>query len=267
MFKSKTNLTVVITVVNADALRLSLPPLNRIHQRFNLVIYNDNPELCIDRRKVKRIGWRGASYIINADKNYGELESRLNAIKQLQNMDIHTDWIVFVDQDDVLLDASVPDVSDNIFAVVQNATTLSEDITDIFKITPAWVNGCECGRTGPHFAITGTIIRTPIFAEFADFITNILPKLYRDLRHTRYRVPLDSLLWLALKGFVRVMHPDMSPIYMNRTNYVAMKMGFAPIKYGRRNPEGAPAHAAVDETVKRFLKTIESAVKILAQNA
>ena len=124
------------------------------------------------------------------------------------------------------------------------------NITDTLKINPSWVGGCEYGKNGPHFEITGTIIRRAILDEFADFITDILQKLYRDLRHTRYRVPVGSVLWLALKSFMHLCHPEMLPIYMNRTNYVAIKMGHAAVKYGRRTPIGANAQAAIAETIK-----------------
>lgn len=264
MFKRKTNLIVVMTVMDVDALRVSLPPLHRLERLFTLVIYNDNPNQKIERRAVRRLGWHGALYIINSDKNYGEFESRINAIKSVRNLNISGDWVLFADQDDVLLDADVPNVSDNIFAIVQNTTVLSDNITDVFKINSSWVGGCEYGKNGPHFEITGTIIRRAILDEFADFITDILPKLYRDLRHTRYRVPVGSVLWLALKSFMHVRHPEMSPIYMNRTNYVAIKMGYAAVKYGRRTPIGANAQAAIAETIKRFLKTVDASAKIVA---
>ena len=267
MFKSKTNLAVVITVMDADALRISVPALVKIGRAFTLIIYNDNPNQNIERRMLRRMGWRGPLHIINADKNYGEFESRINAVKSMRGLKILCDWIVFLDADDVLLDAGVPNVTENIFAIVQNATTISDNITDIFKITPSWVNGGGQGNNGPHFEITGTIICRCVLDEFADFITEILPKLNRDLRHTRYRVPIAQVLWLALKAFMQLRHPDMSPIYMNQTNYVAIKMGHAPVKYGRRTPIGANAQAMINETIKRFLKTFESAAKIVARAA
>lgn len=267
MFKSKADLAVVITVMDADALRISVPALAKLGRTFTLVVYNDNPNQNIEHRMLRRLGWRGPLHIINADKNYGEFESRINAVRTMRGLKIPGNWIMFVDAGDVLLDAGVPNVTENIFAILQNATTLGDNITDIFKIAPSWVNGCECGKNGPHFEITGTIIRRCVMDEFADFITEILPKLNRDLRHTRYRVPIAQVLWLALKAFMQLRHPDMLPIYMNQTNYVAIKMGHAPVKYGRRTPVGANAQAMINETIKRFLKTFTSAAKIVARAA
>lgn len=267
MFKSKTDLIVVLTVFDADALRLSVPPLQKLGRSFTLIVYNDNPNQVIERRTIRHFGWHGPLHIINSDKNYGEFESRINAIKSVRELNVSGNWIIFLDQDDVLLDACVPDVTENIFAIVQNATIISDNITDMFKINSSWTDGGEYGKNGPHFEITGTILRRTIVQEFADFITDILPKLYRDLRHTRYRVPIANLLWGALKSFVQIRHPEMSPIYMNRTNYVAIKLGNAPVKYGRRTPNGANANAAISETIKRFMKTFESAAKIVASNA
>ncbi len=265
MFKSKNDLVVIMTVMDTDALRISLTQLHRLKRNFTLVIYNDNPNQKVERRTVRRMGWNCALYIINSDKNYGEFESRIHAIKSIRNLNIRGNWFLFVDQDDVLLDADLPNVSDNIFAIVQNATILSDNITEIFKINPSWVGGCEYGKNGPRFEITGTIIRRNVLDEFANFITDISQKLYRDLRHTRYRVPVGVVLWLALKSFMQVRYPEMSPIYMNRTNYVAIKMGHAAVKYGRRTPNGANANAAISETIKRFLKTVNASAKVVAQ--
>ena len=267
MFKSKTNLIVVITVFDADALRISVPQLRNLGRSFTLVVYNDNPNQCLERRTIRRLGWGGALHIVNASNNSGEFESRVNAIKSLRNLNISGNWVLFLDADDILLDANIPNVAENIFAIVQNTINLSDNITDIFKVNSLWVNGAEYGTNGPHFEITGTIIRRNILDEFADFITDIMPKLHRDLRHTRYRVPVAELLWLALKIYVRIRHANMLPIYMNRTNYVAIKMGHAPIKYGRRIPNTAKANSAINETTKRFLKTFESAVKSVAHDA
>jgi hypothetical protein len=264
MFKRKNNLALVMTVFDTDALRISLPPLHRLERFCTLVIYNDNPNQIINRRTIRRMGWHGVLHIINSDKNTGEFESRFNAVKEMRKLKIACDWVMFIDQDDVLLDACVPAVSENIFAVVQNATVLNDNITDMFKITPNWANGTECGKTRPNFEITGTIIRRTVLDEFTDLMVDILPKLYRDLRHTRYRVPIAQLMWLSLKEFMQVRHPEMMPIYMNRTNYVAIKMGHAAVKYGRRTPMGKTAQVAISETIKKFLKTVNASAKIVA---
>ena len=258
MFKSKSNIVVAITTLDFDALRISLPPLRRLRESFTLVIHNDNPAMELRRGAVRKMYPHGKLYIINSEQNFGELESRIKTIEYIRDKKILGDWIVFANDDDVLIDLTVPNIDENKFAVVQNATNLSENLTDIFKISRTWTDGAPVGKTGPHFEITGTMIRAKILFEFAEFMRTIMTDTEKLLAAIKYRVPASEFLWAGLNAFVRVRHPEMSPIYMNRTNYVAIKMGRATTKYGRTIPNNATAHKAVADTIKKFIKLVES---------
>ncbi len=267
MFNHKPHLIVAITTMDLDALRLSLPPLGRLRQKFTLVIHNDNPAMCLGRGTVRKMYPRGKLHIINTEQNVGELESRIKTIEYIRDKNIPCDWIIFVDDDDVLIDVGIPSVGENIFAIVQDATTLYESLTDIFKISNKWTLGAPVGKTGPHFDITGTTIRAKILFEFAEFMRRIMPDTGKLLANTKYRVPVSTLLWAGLNAFVRNRHPDMSPIYMNRTNYVAIKMGRATTKYGHIIPTNATAHKAISETIKKFTDLIDAAAQnMVAEN-
>lgn len=268
MFGHKPHLVVAITTMDLDALRVSLPPLRRLRQKFTLVIHNDNPVMQLGRGMVRRMYPRGKLHIINTDQNLGELESRIKTIEYIRDNKIPCDWIIFADDDDVLIDVGIPSVGENIFAIVQDATTIYESLTDIFKISNKWTLGAPVGKTGPHFDITGTMIRAKILFEFAEFMRGIIPDADKLLANTKYRVPISTLLWAGLNAFARVRHPDMSPIYMNRTNYVAIKMGRATTKYGRTIPNNATAHKAISETIKKFTGLIDTvaAQNIVAEN-
>ncbi|MBO4700357.1 MAG: hypothetical protein J5620_01260 [Alphaproteobacteria bacterium] len=268
MFGHKPHLVVAITTMDLDALRVSLPPLRRLRQKFTLVIHNDNPVMQLGRGMVRRMYPRGKLHIINTDQNLGELESRIKTIEYIRDNKIPCDWIIFADDDDVLIDVGIPSVGENIFAIVQDATTIYESLTDIFKISNKWTLGAPVGKTGPHFDITGTMIRAKILFEFAEFMRGIIPDADKLLANTKYRVPISTLLWAGLNAFARVRHPDMSAIYMNRTNYVAIKMGRATTKYGRTIPNNTTAHKAISETIKKFTGLIDTvaAQNIVAEN-
>ena len=268
MFKHKTNIIIAITTFDLDALRVSLPPLRRLREHFTLVIHNDNPAMELRRGMVRKLYPRGKIHIINSERNRGELESRIQTIEFIRDKKIPCDWIMFTDDDDILIDCSVPNVDKNTFAIVQNATTLCESLIDVFKISRTWVNGTPIGKTGPHFDINGTLIRANILFEFAECLRGIYDSVDKLIQSTKYRVPVSSLLWTGLNSFVRIRHPEMSPIYMNRTNYVAIKLGNAATRYGRTAPTGATAQKAVADITKKFTKLVElaAAQNMVAEN-
>lgn len=263
MMTKKPKTVIIITTYDLDALRVSVPPLRGFRRDATLVIHNDNPAQKLLRRDVVKLGWRGNTHIINSDNNLGEFESRIRAIEYVRDNKILADWIVLVDDDDVLIDVCVPNVSNNVFAIIQNTTTLSANHIDMFRINHSWADGTEYGKTGPKFAITGTMIRANILFEFVDTVRTVMPQIRDAVGDMKYRISWDLILWNMLDTFVRTRHPDMSPIYMNRTNYVAIKLGRAPIKYGLKNLSGAVAATTTDAASKKICEIIEFAT---AQN-
>ncbi len=263
MISKKPKLVIIITTYDLDALRVSVPPLRRFKRDAILVIHNDNPQQKLSRRDVYSLGWHGKLHIINSENNLGELGSRIHAIEYVRDNKIPADWIVFVDDDDALIDVGVPNVGKDIFAVIQNTTVLSANHIDLFRINPSWSNGTEYGKTGPRFEITGTLIRTSILFEFADVIRTMMSQICEVTCELKYRIPWAAIMWNMLETFVRTQHADMSPIYMNRTNYVAIKLGHMAVKYGLKNLSGAVAATAGDAANKKICAIVES---VAAQN-
>ena len=250
MFNKKSNIVVAITTSDFDALRISVPPLRALRRRFTLVIHNDNPNQKLTPHMVRKLGWRGRMHIINSEKNLGELESKLNLVEFIRDKKIPCDWIMIANDTDVVIDVEIPNVDNNTFAIVHNAVTIFESVADIFKISPKWVNGAPIGKTGPHFDIVGTMIRADILFEFSEFIRQMLPDIYKMLSQTKSHVPASTLLWAGLNTFMHGRHPEMSPIYMNTTNYVA-------IKIGQMGPVNVVVTKAVSAITKKFAKIIE----------
>ncbi|MBO4583117.1 MAG: hypothetical protein J5714_03635 [Alphaproteobacteria bacterium] len=259
MFTRKQGLVIAITTYDIDALRISVPPLRRCARDATLVIHNDNPNVELNRQFIRKLGWRGALHIINSKNNLGEFESRIAVLEYIEREKIPCDWVIFVDDDDALIDATVPDVSESTFAIIQNATTISDNITDIFKITPKWTAGSEYGKTGAHFDITGTLIRRDVAIEFANFMREILPEVSKIAHGFKYRVPVGAVMWVGLKTFMRVRHPEMSAIYMNQTNYVSIKLGHDAQKYGLRAVPVTSAKTFNSNVIKKFTEMFERA--------
>ena len=261
MFTRKSDLAIAITTYDIDALRLSVPAVRRCARDATLVIHNDNPDIELSRDFFRKLGWRGTLHIINEKNNLGEFESRIATLEYIDNEKISCNWILFVDDDDALIDATVPDVSELTFAVVQNATTISDNITDIFKITPKWATGSEYGKTGAHFDITGTLIRRDVAIEFAHFMRVNLPEVSEIAHGFKYRVPAGAIMWTGLKTFMRAAHPEMSAIYMNQTNYVSIKLGQAVQKYGLRVVPSTSARTFNSNVIKKITELFERAAR------
>ena len=225
MFKNKKNLVIAITTADLDALRISVPPLRDFAHCATLVIYNDNSDTKLTRPVIKKLGWRGQVHIINADQACGELQARIGLMKFIVAHCADAEWTQFVNDTDVLINTEIPDVSKNAFAVVQNATILSNKVTDIFKISHKWATGTEYGKTGPRFDIAGPILRTMFLGEFCAFLEPLVPQIEKLAGKAHNQPSVGAIMWAALTAFMRARYPYTAPIYMNRTNYVAITMG------------------------------------------
>ncbi len=225
MFKHKPRVTVIITVYNFDALRMSVPVLRRCGHGFDLVVCNYNSNITLTRKRMRHIGWRRRVYIVNADKCNGEFESRIHAIEFIKLKGIKSDWILFLGENDVLLDVSVPVIDPGVFAILQRHVVLSQHVGDIFKICRAWRNGTDVGRVETHIDICGTLVRSGVLFEYIAFLAPFIPQLRILLRQTHNRIRSGVVFWHGLGMFMRQLHPETSAIYMNQINYVSTRFG------------------------------------------
>ena len=258
MFNKNPRFVVAINNSCLDALRVSVPPLRRFRGKFDLVVYNNDVDVKTLSRMVRNLGWHGKLHIVNSEKNLSELDAYIAMIDFLRNSTIDAEWVMFVGDTDVLIDAKLPNISDDVFAIVQNATTLCDSHVDLFKINPNWTGGTDCGKTGPHFEINGTAIRATVLFEFVDFIRPILIQVKKILREEK--CSLSMAIWEMLHVMMRTRHPEMSPIYMNQTNYVAINLGTIGAKRMTKNKTAG--------TAARFRKIAEFAAtqNMVAEN-
>ena len=248
MFKGKKNLVIAIMTRDMDALRVSVPPLRGFSRKATLIIYNDNTDIKLQKSEIKKLGWGGDVHIINTEVPHGEISGRVEMMEYIVKHCANAEWTVFVNDTDVLIDADIPNVSENTFAIVQNATTLAGNLIDIFKISHSWATGTEYGQTAPRFDITGPMLRTVFLGEFAAFIKPLLSQIEKNTPTSHSAVPFGVVMWTALGAFMHAQYPYTAPIYMNRTNYVAIKIG---LRSGTTNAK----------TLQKYIQFFEAAAK------
>ena len=120
MLRTKYDLIVGLTTFNHEFLRLSVSGLGRIGKNTLLVIHNDNPCKNLTVRHIRRIGYRGHLHIINAEENRGMLAGRFAILQYIRAKKISAPWFMFANDDDIVLNVSVPYVNDNTYAVMGN---------------------------------------------------------------------------------------------------------------------------------------------------
>ncbi|MCR4918122.1 MAG: hypothetical protein K5912_04250 [Alphaproteobacteria bacterium] len=261
MFSKKIHRLIVITTFDPVALQVSVPSLSKLGRKFDLLIYNDNPEVQIKKRQIRKLGWHGGLRIVNGNENLGEFNAKLEAIKLAVVGDF--DWITFLDDDDMMISVDLPSVGPEVFAVLQNATTLESSHTDLLKINKTWIEGTETGITGPHFDIRGTWIRPNVLREFLEFIPTQMSQLQQIARNLKYRLPVGAVFWLGINAVARMHIPQAKPIYMNKTNYISIRLGWTPSKYGVKNTPPETRSTFYENVIKKFTELFEFAV---AQN-
>jgi hypothetical protein len=112
MFSKKEYLIVAISTFHNDLLRLSVPALKNIH----LVIHNVNPDTIITRQSIRRLGYCGPLHIIN--------DGAADILSEIATLKIKSEWMVFVNEGDMLVNAEIPIVAHNNYAIIQNAILL-----------------------------------------------------------------------------------------------------------------------------------------------
>ena len=256
MFLNKKRLLVAITTFNHDALRVSIPLLARIGHRVSVLIYNDNPDVKLTKKTVRKIGWRGPLQIINGPENLGEIGAKIKLIDICAKDTTHK-WVTFMDDDDMLVSIDIPQVSDDVFAILQNVAVVQDSHTELFKKHFDW----NKNSLGPNFDIRGTWVRPMYLDGFSNFMESLMPQFNKIARGLKYRLPVGAILWAGLNAFVKSTHPKTQPIYMNKTNYVSIRLGTACEKYGTKN---SPSDVRADfskAAVEKFTELFDFAIK------
>ncbi len=238
MHSKKDRIIVGITTYNSEWLRVSLPALSRLRRQIFLIICNDNPSVRISRRQIRRIGYHGNLHIINNDETWGTLFSRMKIVSAMRDLKIKSKWMVFADDDDILLNVNTPDVSDDIYAVIQNSVAIRNRVLDLFRVMDDPDNYIIDNEnvliTRPNRAIGGALLRCSVMTGLLKQINAAADKIREIDENIDCRPPTDAIMWSYINTYARMENKSATPIYMDSLNYIKTEFDSSAIKYRRR---------------------------------
>ncbi len=272
MFACKSRIIVGLTTFYSENLMISLSGLARLGKRAILIIHNDNPQTKVTKRDVRRMGYDGDVHIINSGYNVGLLRARLAIIDYVKKHRINSDWFVFVNDDDVLLNLDIPNVGQNHFAIIQNMAVVRTRLIDVLRIIKNpdnfTIDDENIYMVRPHIGIIGTLVRMDYIFKLADILQSASVAISDIDESLGFRPPVDMMMWSALNIIARNDNDTISPIYMDTVNYIAIDIDNVTTKYGMLlQPEKNPhqqimsAIAKYDTAIHAALTNNESAAK------
>ncbi|MBN1324774.1 MAG: hypothetical protein JW974_00965 [Alphaproteobacteria bacterium] len=265
MLPKKNYIIVGLTTFDTEFMRISVPAIAKLKQKIYLIVHNDNPDTKVTAYQIRRLGYRGPLHIINASKNFGSLESRLNILFAIKDLQINSDWMVFVDDDDIITNVDIPVVQPNNFAVMQNMAIIKRRLLDLLKIMDNYKN-CVIDEDNivierPHIGIAGTLVRTKIMINLAELIDKIIDKVHEIDDSLGYRPPDDSMMWAYLNIYTKHLSILSAPIYMDRVNYIATGLDSVVHKYGKRLLPPNNQQQYFEGAMRRYCKLFEELLK------
>lgn len=234
--RKKSNIVVGLTTFNNEMLRISVPALGKLRQKFMLIIHNDNPMTTVNRRQIRRLGYCGDLHIINASESVGLMRARMNIVRAAYDI-MAPDWFVFCDDDDMLINLDIPDVSDDNYAIIQNALIIRHRVCDLIRaienpndIIPDGEN-IELAR--PNIGLVGNPIRADILHKMCNVLDSIMDAIQQSDTNIDYCPPVDAIMWSFVNIYAKHKNPNAVPIYMNDIGYIKTEIDTARIKYNR----------------------------------
>lgn len=235
MVRRKSNIIVGLTTFHNEMLQISVPVLSKIRDKFTLIIYNDNPMTTLTKRDIRKYGYCGALYVINTNENIGELRARMEIVEAARGL--NPDWFIFCNDSDLLIDVSVPNVSDDNFAVVQNALVIRHRIADLLRAinnpTDIDADGENIELLRPNMGLVGTPIRAKTMFGLCRYLSTITESVCEIDDGLDFYPPFDAIMWNFVNVYAKSVNPNAVPIYMDKINYIKNKIDTARMKYGR----------------------------------
>ena len=265
MWRKKVNLVVGLTTCNIECLSISIPALGRLRNRFILIIHNDNPYIKLKRKHIRKLGYRGKLHIINSDFNIGLLASRCTILKYIKDEKLKNTWTVFADDDDVLLDTTIPSIGVSTFAIVQNAAILRTQLVDVLRASKYGLYNIDNENTflaQPHIGITGTIIKTQYLIQWYDIIQEHTNEISDIDESISFRLPVDLIMWSGVN--IIATNAGMSSIYMDRVNYIMSDIDTAKTKYGKPIAPATNAKKQIKSVISKYDAIIKGALNAAA---
>ncbi len=264
MFDKRTRIIVGMTTLYNEYLGISIPGLARLGKKFTLIIYNDNPDTKVKKSYIRRLGYRGKLYIANGGHNIGQLRARLAIVDFVRKKKLNADWFIFVDDDDILANIVIPNVSKNNFAIIQNMAVVRTRLIDVLRVarnaTNYTIDNENIYLVRPHVGLAGTLVRYSAILRMADVMNNALQSISDVDESLTFRPPVDMMMWSALNIIARYDNERATPIYMDTINYIATDVDTCPTKYGMNIQPAKNPTQQISRAIARYDATIRAAL-------
>ena len=264
MLKKSARVIVGLTTFYDEYLGVSIPGLAQIKGKFILVVYNDNPDVRITKKQIRKLGYRGRLYVINGTHNVGQLRARLAILEFVRKRKIKSDWFVFVDDDDILTNLNIPDVSENNFAIIQNMVVMRTRLIDVLRAvrnnTNYTIDNENVYLVRPHVGLAGTLARFTTIMQLGEILTNALQDLSDVDESLSFRPPVDMMMWSALNIIARHDNGCATPIYMDTINYIASDIDTCSVKYGMKLQPTKNATQQIQRAIARYDAVVRAAL-------
>ena len=264
MFYKRTRIIVGMTTLYNEYLGISIPGLARLGKKFTLIIYNDNPDTKVKKSYIRRLGYRGKLYIANGGHNIGQLRARLAIVDFVRKKKLNADWFIFVDDDDILANIVIPNVSKNNFAIIQNMAVVRTRLIDVLRVarnaTNYTIDNENIYLVRPHVGLAGTLVRYSAILRMADVMNNALQSISDVDESLTFRPPVDMMMWSALNIIARHDNERATPIYMDTINYIATDVDTCPTKYGMNIQPAKNPTQQISRAIARYDATIRAAL-------
>ena len=258
MLKSNAPIIVGLTTYDTDYLRLSLTGLAQIKQKFILIIHNDNPDVKVGKRDVRKWGYQGKVWIINTSHSVGKLGARLEILKFIARRKFSAQWAMFINDTDILTQIDIPDVTQNTFAIIQSCIVIKSGLIDVLR---AMKNPALCVPDGenvvlvqPNMGLRGTPIRMTILQQLAGILgehAGAISDISEGLTGT---MPTDEMMWAAVNIIAKHYNRSGTPIFMDGVNMISVTID---------NPKLTKAAIAQNErAVAKYSRVIQTALSI-----
>ena len=268
---AKSRIIVGLTTYYNENLMISLSGLSRIAKNSILIIHNDNPETKITKRQIRRMGYKGELHIINSQYNIGCLDGRLSIIDYVKGHNLNTQWFVFVDDDDILLNLDVPSVGDGHFAIIQNMTVIRTRLIDVLRAInnpdSISVDNENIYIVRPYLGMSGTLVRTSAILRLGEVLRFARTAISDITEGLNFRAPIDTMMWSALNIIMRHDDATLSPIYMDTLNYIATDIDTASEKYGMPVLSAKDMQNKITAAISKYDNAIRSALADMATAA
>ena len=264
MFDKRTRIIVGMTTLYNEYLGISIPGLARLGKKFILIIYNDNPDTKVKKSYIRRLGYRGKLYVVNGGHNIGQLRARLAIVDFVRKKKLNADWFIFVDDDDILANIVIPNVSKNNFAIIQNMAVVRTRLIDVLRVarnaTNYTIDNENIYLVRPHVGLAGTLVRYSAILRMADVMNNALQSISDVDESLTFRPPVDMMMWSALNIIARHDNERATPIYMDTINYIATDVDTCPTKYGMNIQPAKNPTQQISRAIARYDAAIRAAL-------